>query len=64
MYLKAIWLAHSTKHYDITPVREEYPLSRCFGMFSLMTISCPSKGNPFGERLAKIAKEKNAFDGL
>ena len=34
--------------------------------FSLMTfvIMCLQKGNPFGERLAKIAKEKNIFDGL
>ena len=63
MYLKAIWLAHSTKHYDITPVREEYPLSRCFGyVFFDDNIMCLQKGNPFGERLAKIAK-KNAFDG-
>ena len=28
------------------------------GMFSLMTISCVFKSNPFGERLAKIAKKK------
>ena len=35
------------------------------GMFSLMTISCVfKKSNPFGERLAKIAKEKMLFDGF
>ena len=27
-------------------------------------IMCLQKGNPFGERLAKIKLKKNAFDGL
>ena len=50
---------------DITPVRGEYPLSRCLGMFSLMTISCVFKKVIHLVTFSKNCKrKKNAFDGL
>ena len=48
----------------ILPQLENNTHGRCFGYVFFDNIMCLQKGNPFGERLAKIAKEKNAFDGL